>query len=118
MKSKRRLEHRTTRRKDTRQRQQMTNIFRQRTEAPEGATLPSHTNLGSLARPALTDSPELFQTLFLVHYVTANSQSFCLCFLSFCLPWCFAYMYVCVRVSDPLELESQTVVSRHVDAGI
>ena len=29
---------------------------------------------------------------------------------------CFACIYVCVRVSDPLELELQTVVSCHVSA--
>ena len=29
----------------------------------------------------------------------------------------FACMYACVRVPDPLELELQTVVSYHVDAG-
>jgi len=31
--------------------------------------------------------------------------------------WCSARLYVCVRVSDPLELELQTVVSYHVGAG-
>jgi len=31
--------------------------------------------------------------------------------------WCFAYIYIWVRVSDPLELELQTVVSHHVCAG-
>ena len=31
--------------------------------------------------------------------------------------WCFARMHVCVWVSDPLELELQTVVSHHVAAG-
>lgn len=29
----------------------------------------------------------------------------------------FVYMRVCVRMSDPLELELQTVVSGHVGAG-
>jgi hypothetical protein len=38
---------------------------------------------------------------------------FKICFIS----WCFACMYVCMRVSDPLELESQTGVSCHVGAG-
>jgi hypothetical protein len=31
--------------------------------------------------------------------------------------WCFACMYVCVKVPDSLELELQTVVSCHVLAG-
>lgn len=31
--------------------------------------------------------------------------------------WCFAYMCVCVRMLDPLEVELQTVVSCHVSAG-
>jgi hypothetical protein len=31
--------------------------------------------------------------------------------------WCFACMYVCVRVLDTLELDLQTVVSCHVGAG-
>lgn len=31
--------------------------------------------------------------------------------------WCFACMYACVSVLDSLELEFQTVVSCHVDAG-
>jgi len=30
--------------------------------------------------------------------------------------WCFAYMYVRVRISETLELELQTVVSCHVGA--
>ena len=46
------------------------------------------------------------------------------CFLSFkkndlsifILHWSPAFMHVCVRVSDPLELELQTVVSCHVGA--
>ena len=37
-------------------------------------------------------------------------------FLSY-VHWCFAYKCVCVRVSDPLGLELQTVVSCHVGAG-
>ena len=31
--------------------------------------------------------------------------------------WCFACMYICVRVLDLLELELQTVVNCHVGAG-
>jgi hypothetical protein len=31
--------------------------------------------------------------------------------------WCFACLYVCVRVSDPLEQALQAVVSRLVVAG-
>ena len=39
-------------------------------------------------------------------------------FIIYCyVHWCFACMYVCVRVSDSLELELQTVVSFHVCAG-
>jgi hypothetical protein len=34
------------------------------------------------------------------------------------LHWCFACMYVCVRESNHLELEFQTVVSCYVGAGI
>jgi hypothetical protein len=30
--------------------------------------------------------------------------------------WCFACVYVCVRVLDPLELEPQAVVNSHVGA--
>jgi hypothetical protein len=37
--------------------------------------------------------------------------------LLFNVPWCLACTYVCVRVSDPLELELQTVVSCPVSAG-
>ena len=36
---------------------------------------------------------------------------------SFYLHWCFACMYVSVRVSDPLEPELWMFVSGHVDAG-
>jgi hypothetical protein len=39
--------------------------------------------------------------------------NFCL-FIYFYVYWCFAHMYVCVRVSYPLELELQTVVSCYV----
>ena len=35
----------------------------------------------------------------------------------FYIHWCFTYMYVYVRVLDPLELELQTFVSCHVCAG-
>jgi hypothetical protein len=31
--------------------------------------------------------------------------------------WCFACVCVCLRVSDPLELELQTLVNCHVCAG-
>ena len=31
--------------------------------------------------------------------------------------WCFACMYVCGRLSNPLELELQMVMSCHVGAG-
>ena len=31
--------------------------------------------------------------------------------------WCSSFVWVCVGVSDPMELESQTVVSCHVGAG-
>lgn len=30
---------------------------------------------------------------------------------------CYAYMYVCMRALDPLELQIQTIVSCYVDAG-
>lgn len=42
-------------------------------------------------------------------------QEFNLCL--FYAHWCFAGRYVCVRVSDPRELELQAVVSWHVGAG-
>jgi hypothetical protein len=32
------------------------------------------------------------------------------------IDWCFACMYVCVRVSDSLDMELQTVVSCNVGA--
>lgn len=35
----------------------------------------------------------------------------------FYVAWCFVCMYVSVKMSDPLELELQTVVICHVDAG-
>ena len=35
----------------------------------------------------------------------------------FYVHWCFACMYVCVRVWDPLELELLTVVSCLLGAG-
>jgi hypothetical protein len=35
----------------------------------------------------------------------------------FYVHWCFVPMYVWVRVSGPLELKLQTVVSCHVPAG-
>ena len=49
------------------------------------------------------------------------AHAFCLVFyvivlFSFYVYWCFAYMHVCVRVLNPLELELQTVVSCHVGA--
>ena len=34
----------------------------------------------------------------------------------FYMHWCFAYMYVCVRMLVSLELELQTVMSCHVSA--
>ena len=37
--------------------------------------------------------------------------------LIFCIFWCFASMYVCVKMLDPLELELQAVVNCHVGAG-
>jgi hypothetical protein len=38
-------------------------------------------------------------------------------FFLFYVHWCFAYICVCERVSDPLELELQAVVNCHMDAG-
>jgi hypothetical protein len=38
-------------------------------------------------------------------------------FFLFYIYWCFACVYICVRESDPLELELQMVVSCHVVAG-
>ena len=35
----------------------------------------------------------------------------------FYVHWCIACMYVCVRVSDPLEMELQRVVSYHMGVG-
>ena len=32
--------------------------------------------------------------------------------------WCLAYMYICVRESDPLELDLETVMNCHVGAEI
>lgn len=37
-------------------------------------------------------------------------------FLSY-MYWCFVCMYFCLRISDPLELELQTVLNCHVVAG-
>ena len=33
-----------------------------------------------------------------------------------CVPWCFAFIHVCVRVLDSLKLELQIGVSCHVGA--
>ena len=38
-------------------------------------------------------------------------------FYSCCVHWCFACMFVCVRVLDPLELKLQALVSCHIGAG-
>lgn len=38
-------------------------------------------------------------------------------FIHFYEYWCFAYMHVCVRMPNPLELKLQTVVSYHVGPG-
>lgn len=36
--------------------------------------------------------------------------------INFIMHWCFACIYICVRVSDILELESQAVLSCHAGA--
>ena len=52
----------------------------------------------------------------LILYLLATEQELVILFHLFYMNWCFACMYVCVRVLDPLELEIQTVVSCHVGA--
>jgi hypothetical protein len=47
-----------------------------------------------------------------------NLYLFIYMFVYFHVCWCFACMYVCVRVLDPLKLGLQTALSCHVVAGL
>jgi hypothetical protein len=50
--------------------------------------------------------------------IRSITYSFCKVYFYFMsIGWCFACMYVCVRVSGSLELELQTVGSCHVGVG-
>jgi hypothetical protein len=53
------------------------------------------------------------------HYPSSETFSFLFSndLLLFYVHQCFAYLYLCVRVLDPLELELQTLVSCHAEGG-
>jgi hypothetical protein len=55
----------------------------------------------------MLETPENVITVFL--YISL--------IIAFYVHWCFACVYVCVRVSGPLELELQTVANHHVGDG-
>ena len=59
------------------------------------------------------DLPGLFMLILLLFLVCFFFNGLFL----FYMLWCFACMYVCARLSDPLELEIQTVVSCYVVVG-
>ena len=49
--------------------------------------------------------------------LSLSLPSFSVSLSLFYVHWCFACMYICVRVSETLGLELQIVVSCHVDTG-
>lgn len=70
----------------------------------------------------LSDSPQaprfVLKNHILKNYIFSNHfLKDLFIYFYFIIHWCFTCMYVCVRVSDPLKLKLQTVMSRYAGAG-
>ena len=55
--------------------------------------------------------------LYTVKMYLSQGNFFFTIFDLFYMRWCFAFMYVCLKVLDPLEMDIQIVVSCHMGTG-